>query len=317
MKTTFEGWIPNGTSDAFRFWSGRILLLMPPSANMRPSHWGRAFWGGSFRPRTLMLLRILNRMNCFMRLRSVGCIFVAALYWGIVSASAANITVFAAASLTDGLKEIATGYEKESGERVTFNFGASSTLARQIEAGAPADIFFSADEAKMDSLEAKGLIVKETRKSQLSNSLVIIVAAEGGADVHEPRDLASAKAKRIALGDPKAVPIGVYAREYLEKLGLWAAIEPKVVATENVRAALAAVEAGNADASIVYKTDAAISRKVRVAYTVPREEGPKISYPTALLKDSKQREAAIKFLDYLGSETAGKIFHQYGFLLPP
>jgi len=234
-----------------------------------------------------------------------------------MNVSAATVNVFAAASLTDSLKEIASGYEQQSGDHITFNLGASSTLARQIEEGAPADIFFSADEARMDALQAEGLIVEGTRKNRLSNSLVIVVAAEGGALVQSPNDLAGPKIKRIALGDPKAVPIGVYARQYLKKLKLWEAIEPKVVAIENVRAALAAVEAGDADASVVYKTDAAISRRVRVAFAVPLEDGPKISYPMALLKDAAQPEAARNFLDYLGSKSAAKIFRKYGFIVPP
>src|SRR6185436_13035778 len=124
------------------------------------------------------------------------------------------INVFAAASLTDSLKEIATAYEKQSRDKVAFNFGASSTLARQIEEGAPADIFFSADEAKMDGLEKKGLIVKESRKSRLSNSLVIVVASEKGAAIHSPKDLATEKVKRLALAETKTVPAGIYAREY-------------------------------------------------------------------------------------------------------
>jgi molybdate transport system substrate-binding protein len=248
------------------------------------------------------------------RLRLHGFAAVIALCWTIAGASAATVNVLAAASLAESLREIASGYEKQSGDRIVFNLGASSTLARQIEEGAPADIFFSAEEAKMDGLEAKGLIAKGTRKSRLSNSLVIIVAAEGGAAVQSPSDLTGEQVKRIALGDPKAVPIGIYARQYLQQLRLWEAVEPKVVATENVRAALAAVEAGNADASIVYKTDAAISRKVRVAFVVPPGQGPKISYPVALLKDSMQPEAARKFLDHLGSEAAAKIFRKYGFI---
>ena len=128
---------------------------------------------------------------------------------------AATINVFAAASLTDSLKEIATAYEKQSRDKVAFNFGASSFLARQIEEGAPADIFFSADEAKMDGLDAKGLIVKETRKSRLSNSLVIVVASEKGAAITSPKDLATSKVKRLALAEPKTVPAGIYAKEYL------------------------------------------------------------------------------------------------------
>jgi molybdate transport system substrate-binding protein len=234
---------------------------------------------------------------------------------GLLCCEAAEIRVFGAASLTDSLKEIAGVYEKQSGERVVFNFGASSTLARQIEEGAPADLFFSADEAKMDDLESKGLILKATRKDRLSNSLVIVVASENGAAIKSVRDLTAGGSKRIALGDPQAVPIGVYAREYLQKLNLWNAIKPKVVATENVRAALAAVEAGNADASIVYKTDAAISKKVKVAFEVPAQEGPKITYPMAIVKGARELRLARKFLVYLNSEEAGKVFTKYGFIV--
>ena len=116
---------------------------------------------------------------------------------------ATEITVFAAASLTESLKEIAAAYEKQSGDKIIFNFGASSTLARQIEEGAPADVFFSADEAKMDGLDKKGLIIRETRKSHLSNVLVIVVAAEGGAAIESAKDLAGDKVKRLALAEPK------------------------------------------------------------------------------------------------------------------
>jgi molybdate transport system substrate-binding protein len=228
---------------------------------------------------------------------------------------AAEIHVFAAASLSESMKEVARAYEKQSGDKVVLNFGASSTLARQIEEGAPADIFFSADEAKMDALESKGLIIKATRKNRLSNSLVIVVASEGGSAIKSAQDLAMSSVKRVALGDPRAVPIGVYAREYLEKLKLWNAIKPKVVATENVRAALAAVEAGNAEASIVYKTDAAISKKVKVAFEIPLGEGPKISYPMAMVKDSKEPQAGRKFLAYVNSDEAGNVFKKYGFIV--
>src|SRR5438046_4043872 len=210
---------------------------------------------------------------------------------------AAEVTVFAAASLTDSLKEIATSYEKQSDAKVVFNFGASSSLARQIEEGAPADIFFSADEAKMDGLEKKGLVIKETRKSRLSNSIVIVVAAERGAAIETPKDLATEKLKRLALAEPRTVPAGIYAREYLQKENLWQAVEAKVVPTENVRAALAAVEAGNAEAGMVFKTDAAISRKVKVAYEVPPSDGPAISYPMAAMREAKEPESANRFLD--------------------
>jgi len=224
--------------------------------------------------------------------------------------------VFAAASLADSLKEAARNFEKETGTKIMLNLGASSTLARQIEEGAPADVFFSADEAEMDRLEQKGLILKETRVSRLSNTLVIVVAAKDGAPVKTPTDLAKPIVKRIALGDPKAVPIGVYAKQYLAQLDLWHAVAPKVVATENVRAALTAVESGDADASIVYRTDAMISTKVRVAFNVPAGEGPRISYPVAVVKETRQVGAANQFVNYLASDQAARVFQKYGFVTP-
>ena len=233
------------------------------------------------------------------------------------SLPAAELTVFAAASLTDALKAAAVTYEKQSDDKVVFNFGASSLLERQIEEGAPADIFFSADEAKMDQLEKKNLVLKGTRKSRLSNSLVIITAADSDIKIKSAADLASATIRRIALADPKAVPAGIYSKAYLEKENLWSAVEPKIVPTDNVRAALAAVESGNIEAGMVFKTDAAISKKVKVAFEVPAKDSPKISYPVAVIKDSKQVESAKKFVEYLGSEDAAKTFEKYGFIVLP
>ncbi len=250
-----------------------------------------------------------------MKTRLLLCAACAGLWMPVAPLQGAELTVFAAASLTDSLKEIAAAYEKQTGDKVLFNFGASSTLARQIEELAPADIFISADEAKMDGLEQKGLILKDTRKSRLSNSLVIVVAADTGATINSPRDLATDKVKRIALAETKSVPAGIYAREYLEKQNLWSAVETKVVPTENVRAALAAVESGNVDAGIVYKTDAAISKKVKVAYAVPAKDGPAISYPMAVVKGTKQPEPAKRFLQYLDSGAAAKVFEKFGFIV--
>lgn len=228
---------------------------------------------------------------------------------------AAEVTVSAAASLTDSLKAIAANYEKISGDKIVFNFGASSTLARQIEDGAPVDIFFSADEAQMNALANKNLIDASTRKSVLGNSLVVVVPKDSVLQITSANNLTNADVKQIALADPKAVPAGVYAKAWLQKLNLWPAIEPKVVPTENVRAALAAVASGNVDAGVVYKTDAAISKNVKIAYEVARADGPDISYPMALVKNSPQPQAAIKFLDYLSSKEAGQVFQRFGFLL--
>lgn len=246
--------------------------------------------------------------------------FIKKLVFGLallasVGLRAAELTVFAAASLTDSLKQIAADYEKQSADKIIFNFGASSTLARQIEEGAPADIFFSADEVKMDGLERNDRIVKATRKSRLSNALVIVAAEDSTLRIHSAHDLTNAEIKRVALADPKTVPAGIYSKTYLEKIKLWPAIAPKVVPTDNVRAALAAVESGDVEAGMVYKTDAAISKKVRIACEISRVNGPDISYPMAVVKESKQPEAAKKFLRYLDSENAAKIFEKFGFIV--
>lgn len=229
-----------------------------------------------------------------------------------VSASAAEVRVFAAVSLAEALEEIAEAYEKKTGDRVVFHFGASSMLARQIEQGAPADLFLSADEARMDALAKQGLIVASTRGSVLSNTLVVVVPKEGGMSIAAPAQLVNARS--IALAEPSSVPAGVYARTWLQKIGLWERIQPKVIPTDNVRAALAAVESGNVDAAIVYKTDARIARHTRIAYEVPRAQGPAISYPFALLRDAGNQQSAMRLLVFLRSKAAMTIFARHGFL---
>lgn len=229
-------------------------------------------------------------------------------------AIAADLQVFAAASLTDALQEIAGAYERESGDKVLLNLGASSTLARQIQEGAPADLFFSADEARMDSLAKEKLLLPETRKSLLSNTLVVVVPADSNLKIASAQDLASPKIRALALAEPQSVPAGIYAKQYLRSIQLWGKVIDRVVPTENVRAALAAVESGNVDAGIVYKTDAQISKEVKIAFEVPRTEGPKISYPVAVVAASRQQGAARRLLAYLESPAALEVFRRYGFL---
>ena len=232
-------------------------------------------------------------------------------------AAAAEVRVAAAASLSDALKAIGESSSAASGDRCVFNFGGSNILARQIEEGAPVDLFFSADEATMDALANRDRIVADTRRDVLSNTLAIITAADTALEIKTPRDLATTAVKRLALADPKAVPAGVYARQFLESLGLWRAIAPTVVPTENVRAALAAVEAGNVDAAIVYRTDAALSKKVKIALAISAQDGPAIRYPIALLKDAPQPGAARRFLQHLASADAARVFEKFGFLVLP
>lgn len=228
--------------------------------------------------------------------------------------AAADLQVFAAASLTDALREISAEYEK-TGDKPILNLGASSTLARQIQEGAPADLFLSADEAKMDGLEKRKLLLAGARRSVLSNTLVVVVPIDSNLRISSPADLASSPIRTLALAEPQTVPAGIYAKEYLKRKNLWGKVIDRVVPTENVRAALAAVESGNVDAGIVYKTDAGISKKVRIAYEVPKAEAPSISYPFAVLAASERKEAARRFLDYLASPPSLAVFRKYGFLI--
>jgi len=221
-----------------------------------------------------------------------------------------EVTVFAAASLADAVEEIGRAYERDSGSRVVVNVGASSDLARQILAGAGADLFFSADRAQMDVVEKAGLVRASDRVELLSNVLVVVVPADAPTRVGSPSDLALLR--RIALADPEAVPAGVYARSYLESIGLWPALKDRVIPTLNVRAALAAVESGNADAGLVYRTDAALSRRVRVAFTVTGERGPGIVYVLAPLAASR-KPAALELARRLAGPEARTIFERYGF----
>ena len=226
--------------------------------------------------------------------------------------AAEEVAVYAAVSLTDCLKEIAPGFEKSTGHTVAFNLGGSNDLARQIKAGAPADVFFSADKAQMDGLEAAGLVRRQDRVDLLSNTLVIVVPVASTARLGGPNDLPCVN--RLVLADPEAVPAGVYAKTWLQSIGLWDKVKDHVIPTLNVRAALAAVESENADAGIVYRTDSAISKRVRVAFEVPREQGPAIVYPLAPLA-AGARPATAALLRYLTSAAAREIYGRYGFVV--
>ena len=226
--------------------------------------------------------------------------------------SGEDVTVFAAASLADAVEEVARGYEQATGNKVVLNVGASSDLSRQIQAGAGADLFFSADRAQMDALEKAGLVRGADRVELLSNALVVVVPASAATIIAAPAGLA--RLRRIALADPEAVPAGVYARAYLESVGLWPALRDRVIPTLNVRAALAAVESGNVDAGIVYRTDAAMSRRVRVAFTVPADRGPRIVYVLASLAASR-KAGALDLMRRLASPAAAAVFQKYGFVV--
>jgi molybdate transport system substrate-binding protein len=207
--------------------------------------------------------------------------FVSLTFLAVLLAGAQNVVqadetlVSAAASLTDVLNKIGSSYQSKSKHTVNFNFGPSSGLARQIDEGAPADLFFSADLQQMDNLDHKGRLEPGTRKNLLSNQLVMIVPADSRLSLSSPRDLLKADVKRIALAEPSSVPVGVYSKKYLADAGFWNNVEAKVVPVQDVRATLASVESGNVEAGFVYKTDAAMSTKVKIVYEVPADKGPR------------------------------------------
>jgi molybdate transport system substrate-binding protein len=228
-------------------------------------------------------------------------------------ARAAELTVFAAASLTNALQEVTAGRSD-----IRFSFAASSTLARQIEQGARADLFLSADEEWMDYLAKRDLIAADTRTASLSNTLVLVAPVERAAPVTlaPGLDLAAllGPGGRLVTGDPAHVPVGRYARQALERLGLWAVAEPRLARSENVRAALVLVERGEAPFGIVYGTDAALAPKVRVVATFPADSHAPISYPMAVVK-ARDSAAARELLARLTGPEARAIYQRMGFVV--
>jgi molybdate transport system substrate-binding protein len=228
----------------------------------------------------------------------------------------AELTVFAAASLQDAFEAVGKLYRQRTGRAVNFSFAASSALARQIEQGAPAAVFASADQQWMDYLAQRNLIVGETRKPLLGNRLVLVVPAANTAKVElKPGvDLAALLGKegRWVTGDPSNVPVGRYAQEALTRLGTWEFAQTRLVRTENVRVALAFVERGEAAAGVVYATDAAMSPNVRVAGIFPEDSHTPITYPIAAV-GRHDSPAARDFLRLLESPEARDVFRKFGF----
>jgi molybdate transport system substrate-binding protein len=229
--------------------------------------------------------------------------------------SAGSVTIFAPASLKDALDEVAKTYERDHGVKIIASYAASSALAKQIEQGAPADMFISADLDWMDYLEMRKQIRTESRKNLLSNKLVLIASADSKAkvDIAPNFPLASLLGnERLAMADPTSVPAGKYGKASLEALGVWKDVEPKVAPAENVRSALALVSRGETPFGIVYRTDALADKKVRIVGEFPENTYPPIIYPVALIAGSNNREAA-DFMTYLNSPTARAVFEKYGF----
>jgi len=227
-----------------------------------------------------------------------------------------SLTVFAAASLTNVLQELGAGYTKASGTRVVFSFAATSMLARQVESGAHADVFFSADQEWMDYLDQRGLILKGSRRNLLGNRLALVAPANSTLTLHiEPNFalLAALHGGRLATGDPDSVPVGKYARSALTTLGVWNEIADRLVRADNVRTALAFVARGEAPLGIVYETDAKIEPGVRVVDLFPATSHLPITYPIGVIGAANDKAAA--FIDYLRGPAGTAAFEKYGFIV--
>jgi molybdate transport system substrate-binding protein len=241
-------------------------------------------------------------------------LLLALLVVAVPAARAQTVTVLAAASLTDAFVEIGRAWTAAGNPPLRFSFAASSALARQIEQGAPADVFASADEPWMDWLAARRLIVPDTRVAPIGNRLALVVPAASTAivDLRPGFDLTALLGRdgRWVTGDPASVPAGRYAQHALTALGAWEAARTRLVRAENVRAALALVERGEVPAGIVYTTDAAVSRGVRVAGVFPEGSHPPVVYPMALVRES---EAARRVLAFLTGPEARPVYERFGF----
>ncbi len=228
--------------------------------------------------------------------------------WG-----AEELTVSAAASLTNAFQDLGKAFEKlHPGTKVIFNFAASGPLLQQIDQGAPVDLFAAADEATMDQAQTKGLIVKGSRKNFAGNRLVLIMPAAARLAVKGLDDLKSPEIKKIALGNPETVPAGRYAKEALTKPGLWEALAPKLVYGESVRQVLEYVSRGEVDAGLVYATDAAIAHGKVLTVQEVKGHQP-VVYPVAVVAASGKKKLAEGFLDYVLSPQGREVLGKYGF----
>lgn len=227
--------------------------------------------------------------------------------------STVELNVSAAASLKDALGDVQKAYAKKHPEvKLTFNLGSSGTLQQQIEQGAPTDLFISAGKKQMDALETKGLLLEKSKVNLLGNELVVVVSKDNN-KAKAMSDLAKTDINKIGIGTPETVPAGKYAQDSLIAAKLWTTLQPKFVQAKDVREVLTYVETGNAEAGFVYKSDAQISSKVKIAFAVPANLHKPIVYPAAIIKASKKINATKDFRKFLQSDQAMKIFVKYGF----
>ncbi|KLI31615.1 molybdate ABC transporter substrate-binding protein [Brachyspira hyodysenteriae] len=224
-----------------------------------------------------------------------------------------EILVLAAASLTDVLTELANNYKTETGTTVTFSFASSGALQTQIEAGSPADIFFSAAQKQMDALQEKDLIYTDTRKDLLENKVVLISPTNSALNIKSFTDITNANVTKVGLGEPKSVPVGQYSEEILSNLSILDAVKQKAVYGSDVRNVLSWVRTGEVDCGIVYATDAQIANDINIIAEAPEGTHKKVIYPIAIVKGSENKEEAQKFINYISTDKAAEAFKDYGF----
>ena len=252
----------------------------------------------------------------FMRIFAVG---VAVVLLAAAGACAQDVTLSVAVSLKGVTEELGrTFMAAHPGVMLRYNFGASGDLQKQIEAGAPIDVFLSAAQRQMDDLEKQNLIVAASRRAFARNVLTVIKPADSRIDISKPADLLDGRVGRIAIGSPKTVPAGQYAEESLRALGLWDRLQPKLVFAENVRQALDYVARGEVDAGFVYTTDAAtLAQGVKEAFRPPEDSYRPVVYPGAVVTAAKQPALGQAFLDLLGSALGRTVLSRFGFQPPP
>ena len=231
----------------------------------------------------------------------------------LIGCSDDELVIFGAMSLTDALTEASQRFAEARNVKVFCNFAGSSTLQRQIEKGAPADVFIAASPKQIDALQQKGLIDVNSRRAILNNRLVLVAPANTSLAITDVATLTQDSIRRIAIGEPNSVPAGIYGKEALIHLGVWNAVEPKLIPSADVRSALAYVESGEVDVGVVYQTDVAISRKVEIIYQFPDLSHSPIVYPAAVLRNTGHKGLAQAFLDYLQTTEVTAIFEKYGF----
>lgn len=235
-----------------------------------------------------------------------------------VDAQTGSLLVAAAASLQDAIEELDPLFESAyPGMTVNYNFAASGTLQQQIEQGAPVDLFISAATKQMDALQDEGLIQTSTRRNVLTNSLVLVVPRNSSLGLTSFRQLTRSSVRRVSVGEPRSVPAGQYAEELFRNLGIWDQLQSKLIFGNSVRNVLGTVESGNADAGVVYATDAKISDQVTQVATAPSNLHSPIVYPMAVIADSRNSQAALAYAQFLTSQAAQDVFRDYGFGIAP